>query len=227
MSGLNKILELLEQSKAFEDISDNDYIFSQETVFDTLISPLRNICIEQDIDFEWFHGISKVVLYFNSLAKEYVVKIPFTWFEDQDFDECYPFDYDHCELECTAYENAITDGMEDILLKEWCWTYIQGMPVYLQKKADCVSWTEKSSFSPSKEEKADWHSITEDREDGDKLRWATDDNEWNINVCEYFGYDRGIKILNWLYDNVSDLHSDNLAYMSDGAPVVLDYSGVF
>ena len=101
------------------------------------------------------------------------------------------------------------------------------MPVYLQKKADCVSWTEKSSFSPSKEERADWHSITEDREDCDKLRWATQDAEWNINVCEYFGYDRGIKILNWLYDNISDLHEDNLAYMSDGAPVVLDYSGVF
>lgn len=227
MQELDKILELLENSHAFDNISQNDYIFSQETLFDTLIGPLQHVCNEEDIDFEWHYGISKAVLYFNSLVKDYVIKIPFTWYEDQEDDECYPFDYDHCELECEAYENAITDGMEEILLKEWCWTHIQGIPVYLQVKADCVSWNEKSSFNPSEEEKEGWRSNIKDRDDRDKLKWATDDDKWNINVCEYFGYDKGIKILNWLYDNISDLHSDNLAYMTNGMPVVIDYSGVW
>ena len=59
LDGLNKILNILEATQTFKDIANSDTRFSQESVFDILIGPLCNTIGAEN--FEWYHGISKVV----------------------------------------------------------------------------------------------------------------------------------------------------------------------
>ena len=224
LDSLNKILNILEATKTFEDIANSDTRFSQESVFDILIGPLCNTIGAEN--FEWHHGISKVMLYFPEILPTHIIKIPFNWYADYEDDEEYPYKNDYCQLECEVYQNAIIDGVEEILLKEVCCGYIQGVPVYIQRKADCTSYAEKESFSPSKEEINDFKNTVSDRNDYYKYSSATEDDEWNINVCEYFGYERGLELLRWIYDNLSDMHSGNVGYLANGQPVIFDYSGV-
>ena len=224
LDGLNKILNILEATQTFKDIANSDTIFSQESVFDILIEPLCNTIGAEN--FEWHHGISKVMLYFPEILPTHIIKIPFNWYADYEDDEAYPYENDHCQLECEVYQNAIIDGVEEILLKEVCCGYVQGVPVYIQRKADCTSCAEKESFYPSQEEINDFENTVSDKNDYYKYSSATEDDEWNINVCEYFGYERGLELLRWIYDNLSDMHSGNVGYLANGQPVIFDYSGV-
>jgi len=225
IDSLNKILNILEATHVFKDIANSDIEFSQENVFDMLIKPLYHT-IEGEY-FEWYHGISKVVLYFPEILPTHIIKIPFSWYADYEDDEAYPYENDHCQLECEVYQNAIIDSVEEILLEEMCCGHIQGVPIYIQKRADCTSSTEKASFSPSKEEINNFENIVNDKNNRHKYDFATEDDEWNINVCKYFGYERGLELLRWIYDHLSDIHGNNVGYLANGQPVIFDYSGVY
>lgn len=85
--------------------------------------------------------------------EDYVLKIPFTgyedwdnqpckedeetgeWIYDEDYDPFVPFeDGDYCRIEADNYQFAIIEGLEEIFAETYFLGYVKGFPIYAHKR---------------------------------------------------------------------------------------------
>lgn len=184
------------------EIIDEDAIFEQ---------------LDDSVDTEW--GVSKFVILFDDA----VVKIPFngSFFGDEGeyiFDEFHNKNY--CETEAAVYTDAVAAGVEFFFAS----TKFAGMtgdntPYYISERVyDFYDDNNDEIKTPSKDSR-------------EKAEQAIDtfkselDEVWLALAYEWYGDAAVQQLLNFIKEeHISDLHSGNIGFRKNGAPVILDYS---
>lgn len=169
----------------------------------------RKICTKESSSFETASGLSKIVLIPNSKELSFVLKAPIS-------------KHDFCADEVRIYREAKRVGLSRVLAPEIFFKEIEGIPFYLQLRADELSRRDSSSSSFSIEA-AIIGSF------GESAYYNI--RERNINevlvseLIEYEGEEFTEEFLDFCLDEeVNDLHSGNYGYYS-GRPIIFDYSG--
>lgn len=216
---LNKMLLHVDMQYAYEECAEN-IVYGFPNASETHLS-------------DWEYGATKLVLFFNDLP-DYVVKLPFhssgesddEYNEDDDEYDYYWFEgadnsvdrSDYCQTEVEVYHAAQERGVEKFFAKtEYLYTHLSGERVYLQERCSIEDLEEIEALHPVESSKA----IT------DKCgnRTKNINGRWLILAYEYYGEEKFVEFMKFLYDqNINDLHDGNLG-MINGRPVILDYSG--
>lgn len=232
---INDILEKLDLPEEF-GVEEN----SEENLYD--ITDIIN-----SNNAEAAYGATKMVIIPNDA--DYVIKVPFNgmWYdtetkniygeyewetefekfqnandlelkeEDNDIDNSCPDD-DYCRNELIKYNIAVKygfseffpktewfkrEGYHDIYIQEKCWT------LYGKDQKE-VSQKTKDSYEQRKNE----------------LICAIS-KEWLLQAIEWYGVDRLIEFLKFAnkYRMNEDLHTNNVGFNAEGAPIILDFSG--
>ena len=192
--------------------------------------------LPKDFSYDYFHGVSKCVII--PKGAEYVIKIPFTGGESDDYDyydeetdsyvneepHYWDFEYahgdsgwDYCQVELILWKKARRKRIEKILCKPRLIGFINNHPIYIQERAVSLCLTPTKYYS--KERTSKTSKICEEKSYPNfNLVWQTD-------VLEYYGEKAFNKMMEFFKDNYidSDLHDGNIGYIGT-RPVILDYS---
>lgn len=224
------------------DVTDELYVDEFDEICDTMTGEIENNdreLYEQFGGYSVFCGASKVAIVPNNYG--YVIKIPFNGsgeydvYEDEDgntekteflFNEFTGADvgnnWDYCLAETIIYDFAEQEGFGKYFAKTSYWKKSRyDYPLYIQEKVEIDYYrtaSEKSLKSVSKVKK----------ELNDKcLHTPISNDDWSGIFVDYYGEAEFKKFMNFLVtEDINDLHNGNLGYrLSDGAPVIFDYSG--
>lgn len=188
---------------------------------------LEEVYAQLNDDIETVYGTTKFIIFLN---ENEVAKIPFNGSfsykydeETNKYDEEITFNWfnttDYCDIEAAVYEDAVTEGVECFFAatKQAGVTNTQ-KPIYVSERVYGFYDEEKrSAHSPSK----------------DSLKKAQEANtnfpcEWLARAYEFYGDELVNRFINFIKDaGINDLHTGNVGFRADGAPVLLDYSGYY
>ncbi len=213
----NEVLDLLKdflmKGKAFTDNDVNSRIFE---------------CFEKD--FYIRSGATKMVLIPKDLSLTYVFKIPFTgyfsfeWDEEEDYieyegGECFSRPWDYCANEVIRYRQAFSAGLEDCFAETSFLKYVNGYPVYIQKRCDVFNNVYNKHIHSEEECEKTSTSCSEDLDIN--IYWLTD-------FLKYYGIDKLNTFINFIKENGwdDDLRGENIGYIKD-RPVLIDYSSFY
>lgn len=202
-----KDLEIPEKFGCDEDNMETDAV---DYVLDQL---------DETVDTTW--GASKFIIFFD--GSEQIVKIPFSgeycWnidIEEEDFCDFNTSDY--CAVEASLYANAVVQGVEKFFARTiYGGVTKKGTPYYISDKVQVYENIINKVKMPSEKniEKA-------------KTYWRYTDlsEDWIARALEWYGEEEVEKLMKFiLEEHICDLHSGNVGFREDGAPVILDYSG--
>ena len=175
------------------------------------------------------YGASKFIIFLND--KE-VIKIPFNgcfWYDcelEQETGDPWRFDEfihkDYCAIEEEKYDKAVDAGLEKFFAStQYCGNTKNNVPVYISERVctffDNASVREKTdTISENSWEKAKSYK----KSFNSKIH-----EEWLARAIEYYGEDAVSALLDFIKkENIYDLHTDNIGFRYNGAPVILDYS---
>lgn len=178
--------------------------------------------------FDWDNGATKLVIMPEN--RDYVIKVPFNGaydngnffsFEGAESEYC----DNYCEAENRLYQQALTEGFEEMFLpNEYIWT-VDSIPIYVQQKVEVLdkedSEQEKYSSKKSKEK------IMEARKEGE--RFLNLPTSWVASCLDILGSMEEVRrFLKFLRETeISfDLHCSNVGYYN-GHAIILDYGGYF
>ena len=126
-------------------------------------------------------------------------------------------DNDYCALEAAIYANVEknTNFAELFAKTELLCEDKNGYPLYLQEKVK--TWSEESPTVDERNTATQLQSI------------FYIDRSWLARAIHHYGEEKITSFLKWAQSSklVNDLHSGNLGYRENGAPVILDYSGYY
>ena len=153
-----------------------------------------------------------------------VFKIPFNGFfyddNDEHYDACFEyFKVNHSDKTVEAYENAITEGVEQFFSGIECIGYsCNQYPIYRQEWAQ--TYAEDDSSKPSED------STTKAKNLSKEIHYIPFYTDWLASAIDTYG-EEFVKKLLWFVDkyDITDLHRNNYGYNQAGRPVVFDYSG--
>lgn len=183
-----------------------------------------------NINYEdWNHGISKFVLLFD---KE-VVKIPFNGSFDELYDEngnIYDTvfeefygaeDGDYCKRELTVYNEAVIQGVEQFFAKTWFIGYTANhTPIYGAEKVK--PFYDSGARKKSKPSQDSIQAAFFKKEE-ENINWI--DNDWLARAIDWYGSEAVNNFISFVEEmEINDLHTENIGFKADGAPVVFDYS---
>ena len=190
-------------------------------------SAIEDVYDQLDNSVETKYGASKFVILSDNWNE--VIKIPFNgsfdWEQDDDNEDGGEYHFnefitkDYCALEAAIYADAVALGVADF----FAGTKYAGMtndgitPYYVSERV--YTFYDKEGRKNSKTASEDsWNKAK-------KLKSALS-KEWLALAIEWYG-DAAVNDLLAFIDleNIYDLHSDNIGFRANGAPVVLDYSG--
>lgn len=183
---------------------------------------IGKIC--EKYDFSYNTGISKLVI--KPKNGNYVIKIPFSHYYDEEWDEyysfyCYGYQCDACNFEIELYNKAFNENFEEFFLPIELACIHNGYPVYVQPKASII-YEDKDSFSYLKPT-IKTNKILNDNYIDTMSKYV---EGWFDIVNKQLGEGRFLEFLQFLnkYDISSDLHEGNIG-MYHGKPVIIDYAG--
>ena len=192
-------------------------------------TPSMDSVVDNIDNTEFAFGATKFVIFINE--KE-VVKIPFNgtfWYDYNEDDETETLRFwdfhtkDYCAVEADIYDEAEEEGLEEFFAStKYIGQSINGKPIYISERV--------IPFNDNNEEvKEKTNSYTkENLETADTLRdeFRTRlSSEWIARAIEYYGFDRVLELLDFIdMENICDLHSNNIGFRINGAPVIFDYS---
>lgn len=179
-----------------------------------------------------YHGVSKAVLDFSELP--FVIKIPLNgmWCYDYEkddgesevFQEFYKandlYNDDYCYDEYEKTNIMEEDGFGELapLMDLIC--TVNGRNFYVQEKVI-------PAFRDGIHSRVSQESIQLSKSLSKEYKIC--DERWRASVIEWYGVDYWINFCKWdeenMYDILSDMHSDNYGWSSDGRPVIFDLSG--
>jgi hypothetical protein len=167
-------------------------------------------------------GASKFVIFYNS---NWVIKIPFTgyYWEEEDLTpilEGYWDDTNPCDEEMAIYDNA-SDDLKKLLVPNYFLGWINGsIPIYIQRRVKasyCYIERKEIIGKSSPIQKKIATKVIEDW----RRFFNRDIRGILLNI---FGIKR-LKDIALEIDALSDLHSKNIGFMSNGDFAIFDYAG--
>lgn len=200
---LDKIIAIL--TKISSDHNDLGYE-DMEKVVDT---------IGRDV-ISWDCGETKYVLILKQ--HDFVLKIPRYERTITNF----------CKLEVERYNDAISYGIEKILLPIQHLITINDLPVYIQLKYSTsyceLSYNEKNKLRQTVDIILEQEICNISQEMNSMVTPAT---LWMARVAQLYGLTFLRKLVEWSNDyEVNDLHNSNYGFKNN-TPVIFDYSGFF
>ena len=197
-------------------------------IMDTLLEKLTSLDPGVTIDY----GISKMVII--SPILDVVIKIPFSGYFNDDFDEEATDDYwndflfaeepdhnDYCFSEYRKYRTLKKKKLNCFVAKTVYYTTIDGVRIFLQEKVTPCAYLKKDSYKPSVKSYKIASNLCKENSLSINL-------EWTANCIDKYGKHKVKKFLSYCRDvdtNIlADMHSGNFGYRKDGTPVLLDFS---
>ena len=206
-----------------------------------------NIIYNIPMEVDWDKGASKLAIFFPNT--DFVVKIPFSgYFDEDEYDDDY-WDFEHAENDSEidepdladyyySFEGACDqgDGSDYCRAEELCYELATEYGVeQLFAKTECIGKVngypiyaqpicESFSFSNnsldnSKEEIALTLSKCKEND------FYSFNDEWLTDVLKYYGDEIFNNLCHFIdTENIRDLHNGNIGYRN-GAPILFDYSG--
>ena len=227
----------------FENFSPYEGHFTEDDVDDFISS------INGSPYFDYDSGATKLVIIPKNT--QYVIKIPFTgqyiyeedyydeeleeWVEPENWSKYFDFigalsenGNNYIEAEVKYYEAAVEEGWEELFLPvEYVYDW-EGIPVYIQQKADlvCIEREQDQDKYASNESKSKCLSI---RNSNHTNWWGLDKFpiSWVASLMDKLGSFEQVKdFVSFLEREgiYSDLHCANIGY-ANGHAVIVDYGG--
>lgn len=184
--------------------------------------------IYEQVDEEIRTGVSKVVIIPHDSS--YVLKIPYRGARDEEKSWDFHYagnkirDWDYCETEAEIYDAFKAEGLECFLAKTVRYGKdATGYPLYIQEK--CITSYDyedpDSNYTYDDTERKTFRSMF-------ACGIAVANNTWNMKAIMYYGVEKYIRFMQLCMDRfpdvLSDLHSENYGYRTDGSPVLIDFS---
>lgn len=178
----------------------------------------------KDIYWDYDCGASKAVLIVDELSE--VVKIPFETsgygdpFEYASCNGRYSSDWDYCNTEAEMYDVICEYGFEEFFVETKFWGYSKGSnhPLYTQEKVVTFYQGIENRTSTEKSKRI-----------ADKMYVPRLETEWVALAIDWYGEERVKALVDFLNSNDEgigyDLHTGNVGFRMNGAPVILDYAG--
>lgn len=202
---------------------------------------IDDIVHSSKMKFEWYdYGVSKIVFYFSDIP-DYVIKIPFQFYYNYEYDykqDDYietgeleefsyadydaPFDnlnlWDYCETEAEYYNIAYFSHVDECFAGTEYLCKIQNHPIYISEKIEFVLSDNRGTIKPS-----------------DKAFCTA--NKWTVNseyglqkampyFIDAYGEEKASEFLRFLNNNpIEDFHSGNFGFDKNGKIKLIDYSG--
>ena len=202
------------------DLGISENIDFSEDIVDEFVG---KIC--DKYDFSYNTGISKLVL--KPKEKDYVIKIPFTRWFDEEYGEYYNFtcygdrEWNSCEYEQWLYEKAKSEGFNTFFLPIELIGVYRGYPIYIQPKVE-VCYDNQEDYHTEKNQKTkeflknkNVSLMSEPVESWFNMIYdiIKDDNRFN----EFLDFLNKFEI-------TEDLHEANIGIYKN-TPVIIDYAG--
>lgn len=166
-------------------------------------------------------GATKLVL--TPPGENFVIKIPF---RGGKFGKKYePFEraqepdgWDYCKAEVIKYQKAKEIHVEQYFVETRYIGSVQGHPIYIQEAVDI--YNEVKDFDDYDDEHRE-----KTRQTCKDLNIRCFNSGWLTDFLEYFSSQELIKLQEHLTNTcIGDLHGDNLGYLYNGQPVIVDYA---
>lgn len=135
--------------------------------------------------------------------------------------------HDYCEQEITSYESAKEYGVERLLLPiEKVGVTKGGIPLYIQPiykyTIEEMGWDDKDRVR-KRTRKTRNHKITRKIARG---CYYSPDSEWVTRATQLYGKKFMLSFEKWTKAHrVNDLHDQNVGYIGNFRPVLIDYAG--
>ena len=179
--------------------------------------------LDETVDTTW--GASKFIIFFD--GSDQIVKIPFSgeyyWNEDIEEEDFYDFNTsDYCAIEASLYADAVVRGVEKFFARTiYGGVTKKGTPYYISDKVQVYENMMDKLKNPSEE------NIEKAKKYWFRSSYRVDLSEdWIARALEWYGEEEVEKLMNFISEeHIYDLHSGNVGFRKDGAPVILDYSG--
>ena len=211
---VNEIMDLVSELGLYDGVN-----FSED-VCDEFVGQ-----IERD-DFSYNTGISKLVL--KPEGRDYVIKIPFSTFYEEEDGEYYSFScygdrkWNACEYEEELYNLARGYDFERFFLPVVFVGVVNDYPIYIQAKADII-YEDRDKYQKY-HSSIDTKKILKEKHIGLMSKLVENWFDAVRMLCEE---DEFIGFLNFLQVNnnmIEDLHEANVGFYN-GMPVIVDYAG--
>lgn len=200
----------------------NNYL-SQEKL--TFINPetLNNFVQKlQNDQLQLFNGATKCV--FVLPDTHYVLKMPYNshhcryLYAGADAAQ----EWNYCAAEMTIYQKAKQMNASDIFVKNK--RIRSKYPLYLQEKCHPLIDT-LSLPEPSLTIYTSWYKH---HNSSDDIYNEEEYEIWTEDVINFYGNEQGTYLLDYISENIDDLHSGNIGYLCHNLqPVVFDYGGFY
>lgn len=221
-----------------------DFTLSQLNMRDDIIDPLRR---NSNIHFTWENGATKLVLLPRD--EDFVIKIPFTGYWDEDDYESNMRSYERAEDRGEEPEEIIdTDFYYEFTYASIdeddpeCWDYCRlecaiyekaaaaGLARYFAKE-EIIGYLD-DFFPIYAQEKVSAFSKVYDKDIGQRTSKRCEElnvdcihSMWVHDFFEIYGEEEYVKLANFLKEeDLWDFHGGNIGYRN-GKPILMDYSG--
>lgn len=177
--------------------------------------------LPKDFKFQWDNGVSKLVILPRD--EKYVIKIPFSGYEDEDgyADNFYANDddnhnWDYCFTETLLYRGAVSYGCQDFFCKTKMIGCVNNYPIYVQQRATILG----SKLEFTKIEK-----IRKSERYCQKTGFPKFNSTWIADAIDYYSEKDMNNLMSFIREAgiASDLHASNIGYIGK-KPVLVDYS---
>lgn len=203
---------------------------TSENYFEKVIKRMDKDILPRSYDA----GATKLVL--TPPQADFVIKIPFTGTEyvedvENGIFPYYPFEganepegWDYCEAELICFNDALSEGVEDYFLPIEFIGFVQGHPIYIQKKAKTLHDTKICYIEGLLKDSNEYKQAQSTKELCRELDIYCFNAVWLSDFVNHFGKD-ALKLLDTFLEDyhIYDLHSHNIGYTLDGVPVIIDY----
>ena len=209
-----------------DELSYYDYSFNSQKIDYGALDFLNNY-----FSFEYFYGASKVVII--PKGADYVIKIPFDEYYDEEFEEANPLEYandsklhcwDYCYNELYRYHIAKKNGFGHLFAKVKLLGKINYRPIYIQEKVRTIQKTNKNYTKANENNRKKVITSLHSR----NLAIGNIDLDWLCSVEKEYGTEFMVNFVKFLSENEwdDDLHFNNVGYTrSDYLPIIFDYAG--
>lgn len=128
--------------------------------------------------------------------------------------------FNYCKREVDIYNDAVAFGVESFFCKPSYLGKFREIELYSQERcAHCGAYSTKKH--PSNESLNQLDHILNSRDKFHMLHsWTFD-----ASIIDFYGQEFYSKLLDFVCDNITDIHGNNIGYRENGSPCIFDFSG--